>query len=398
MSTSEILIVENEPVIAGLIQKSLESVGYAVPAIAASGEDAILKTAHHLPHLILMDINLEGDIDGVETAERIRNRFHIPVIFLTGSDDDALLERAKITEPFGFLLKPFSTNELKAAIEVALYKHKMEEELREHRDHLEELVIERTARLTIVNDQLQDELAHRNQVLEEQKKLAAMKEEFLQTVSHELRTPLTSIIGYLELLMAQSAGPLNEAQEKMLQTMMGNSDILLDLINDLLDLSKLQKGELPVAITPVRVIAEIARVMESFNQEAKNKNIILAFNPQASEISIVSDKEKIQRVVSNLVSNAIKFTEAGEVAVAVHSSDTGVRITVQDTGVGIPEDANDYIFEKFRQVDNTASRKVDGTGLGLAITKSLVDLLGGTIELESQVGKGSAFTVEIPSR
>ncbi len=163
MTATQILIVEDEKIIANDIKYSLQSLGYGVSAIVPSGEKAIESVARTHPDLVLMDIQLKGQLDGVATAEQIRTRFDVPVIYLTAYADESTLQRAKITEPFGYLLKPFEERELHTTIEIALYKHQAEKELKQHRDHLEELVAERTAKLVRANEQLQMEIVERKQ-------------------------------------------------------------------------------------------------------------------------------------------------------------------------------------------------------------------------------------------
>lgn len=155
MAIKQILVVEDELIVADYIRKSLQNMGYSVPAIASSGEKALLEAERTCPDLVLMDIVLEGEIDGIEAAHQIHSRFNIPVVFLTAYSDDEIMERAKIIEPFGYVIKPFNERELQINIEIALYKHKMEEELRKYRGNLEELVKERTAELEEKNANLQ---------------------------------------------------------------------------------------------------------------------------------------------------------------------------------------------------------------------------------------------------
>ncbi|MFH1429708.1 MAG: PAS domain S-box protein [Candidatus Margulisiibacteriota bacterium] len=231
----------------------------------------------------------------------------------------------------------------------------------------------------------------------EQREVEKMKEHFLQTVSHELRTPLTSIIGYQDLLFNEALGGLNETQKKMLKTAMKNSQTLLELINDLLDLSKLEGGKMTVELSPVNIVPLVSEILESFDPQVKKKNIQLRFEAgELSGIQLATDERKIRHIVRNLVSNAVKFTDKGEVSVGLQKTDQGFQITVQDTGIGIPKRAHKYIFEKFRQVDNSSTRKADGTGLGLSITKRVTELMGGSITVQSKVKKGSTFTVELP--
>jgi len=232
----------------------------------------------------------------------------------------------------------------------------------------------------------------------EQKRLTLMKEQFLQTISHELRTPLTSIIGYQDLLLSGIQGELTDPQKKNLQIAMGNSEQLLALITDLLDLNKLEAGEMPVTLSPIKIVLELAQLVENFSAQAQIKGIALQLESSLDpDTEVISDKKKIKMIVSNLLGNALKFTERGKVSLLLNQQSDRYQIIVQDTGIGIPFDAQDYIFEKFRQVDNGSSRKADGTGLGLSITRKMAELIGGTICVQSDENQGSTFIVELPA-
>ena len=169
MSKAQILIVEDDGIIALDLQNRLEGFGFSVPAIVSSGEETIQKIKENNPDLVVMDIMLDGEMDGIETADQIRTHFNIPVIYLTAYADDNLLKRAKITEPFGYIIKPFEDKELHSAIEIALYKHSTEKALRKAHDELEKRVEERTAGLTKANEQLLKEIEERKRAEEELK-------------------------------------------------------------------------------------------------------------------------------------------------------------------------------------------------------------------------------------
>ena len=240
-------------------------------------------------------------------------------------------------------------------------------------------------------------VAHTIASIIERNQTELMKEQFLQTVSHELRTPLTAIIGFQDILLSGMEGPLNVEQEKLLQISMKNSESLHILINDLLDLNKLEAGEMPIQLSPVNIVTETESFLHGLSAEATKKGIAVKYVSQLpQDLKINADLGKIKTIVRNLVGNAIKFTEQGEICLGLQLQDSTLQITVSDTGIGIPESAHEHIFKKFSQVDNSSTRKADGTGLGLAIVKKTATLLGGTIGLESELGKGTTFKVEIP--
>jgi signal transduction histidine kinase len=224
------------------------------------------------------------------------------------------------------------------------------------------------------------------------------KSQFLANMSHELRTPLNAIIGYTEIMLSGMAGTFTDKQTELQRYVQSNAKRLLALINDILDLAKIESGTIEVLATlssPRKVIGDTVANMQSL---AQTKNIYLkaTFSDDVPE-AILTDVGKIQQIVTNLVGNSIKFTTQGGVEVKVSSAGAkGWQIAIADTGRGMPPDAVNYIFETFRQVDASDSRDQKGTGLGLAITKRLIDRLGGTINVTTEIGKGSTFTVTLP--
>jgi signal transduction histidine kinase len=224
------------------------------------------------------------------------------------------------------------------------------------------------------------------------------KSQFLANMSHELRTPLNAIIGYDEAMLGGLAGEFTSQQVKLLGNIQYNSRRLLGLINDILDLAKIESGSLQVFLSPMSPHKVIRETVESIRSLADNKNIYLnvQISDDVPEI-VLGDANKLQQIFVNLLSNAIKFTDNGGVTVNVQILDSNYwQVRVRDTGIGMGPDGTALIFEPFQQLDNTDKRKYKGTGLGLAITQRLVQTLGGTIEVESQLGEGSTFSVRLP--
>ena len=227
------------------------------------------------------------------------------------------------------------------------------------------------------------------------------KTQFLANMSHELRTPLNATIGYSEAMLGGMAGEFSEPQRELLGHIQFNSRRLLSLINDILDLSKVESGSLQVYLSPMSPSKLITQTAESLRSLAQEKHIDLNVKLDDSTPEIVlGDYKKLEQILTNLLSNAIKFTDRGQVTVSVsgdEQAETGFwKFSVQDTGVGMPSNAAEYIFDPFRQVDNSSTRKHKGTGLGLSITKKMIDHLGGTISVETAEGKGTCFTVSLP--
>jgi signal transduction histidine kinase len=232
-------------------------------------------------------------------------------------------------------------------------------------------------------------------------KASEMKSQFTARTSHELRTPLSSIIAFTDLALRESYGPLTPKLREALGYVFSGSKHLKDIINDLLDLSKIEAGQVEIADEDVSLPALVETVRASAEEIAKEKGIqwSLRVSPEMPA-ALRGDASRLAQILVNLAGNAVKFTETGEVDVDIdRPSADRWRMSVRDTGPGIPEDQFDTIFEAYRQLNGTASpSKVKGTGLGLAITRHLVRLMGGSIHVESTLGKGSTFTVELPLR
>ena len=262
-------------------------------------------------------------------------------------------------------------------------------ELRDLNEDLEDRIIRATS-----------ELAERNTRLEwqsrELEKASRLKSEFLANMSHELRTPINALLGYTALMQERIYGDLTEKQHTALEKIRGASRHLLELINDILDLSKIEAGKMQVHLEDVRLQEIGVEVSQTVEPMVSSKGLRFVRDLEPELPAIRTDRTKIRQIVLNLLSNAIKFTHEGSITLRVAGSGSMVRITVQDTGIGISPDNLQSIFEEFRQVDGSHTREYGGTGLGLSITKKLIDLLGGRITVASAPGKGSSFNVELP--
>ncbi|WP_008316527.1 ATP-binding protein [Leptolyngbya sp. PCC 6406] len=227
------------------------------------------------------------------------------------------------------------------------------------------------------------------------------KSEFLATMSHELRTPLTCIIGMSATLLRWSFGELSPRQRDYLTTIHTSGERLLALINDILDLSKIEAGRTVLAVAPLSLSTLARHCWESFRPEARDRDIEITYDPipSASQDTFVGDARRIRQILANLLSNALKFTDAGgQVNLRVRREHQTAVFQIEDTGIGIPEAQQSLLFETFHQLEAGPQRRYQGTGLGLALTKQLVELHGGNITVNSQVGVGSVFTVRLPSQ
>lgn len=259
----------------------------------------------------------------------------------------------------------------------------MAEQLQKSYTELEQKVKERTNELEEANLRL--------------RKADRLKSEFLANMSHELRTPLNSILGFAELLKEKAFGPLTDQQLQYLNNIANSGKHLLELINDILDLAKVDAGKIELHPEPFSVVQLIDEIHAIVRSIAKKKNIQVnrEISPELQTITV--DHSRFKQIMYNLLSNALKFTpENGTVTIYVQSSKELVEFAVQDTGIGIALEDHDRIFNEFEQVDGSRARKYEGTGLGLALTKRLVELHGGKIWIESELGKGSKFIFTIP--
>ncbi len=247
---------------------------------------------------------------------------------------------------------------------------------------LEARVAERTEELRRLYDQAQ--AANR------------LKSEFLATVSHEVRTPLNVILGYTELLLEGEFGSTTPSQTAPLRQMDKRAHELLDLVNSTLDVNRLETGTMPVDLSDIEVGDVIAAVKADTQYVVENPDISLVWDSLPQLPSLRTDAAKLKVVLQNLIRNAVKFTERGTVSVRVYAHEGGVAISVSDTGIGIAPEIIPTIFEPFRQGDGSNTRRYGGVGLGLYIARRLTTLLGGTISVESEVGKGSTFRIWLP--
>jgi len=369
MSTTNILIVEDESIIALDIQNSLINAGYVIVAIATCAEEALDLTAQYVPNLVLMDVRLRGEIDGVETAEKIRREFNLPVVYLTAHADENTLQRAKITEPFGYILKPFEDRELITTIEIALSRHKAEGAIR---------------------------LA-----LEKEKELNQFKSRFISVVSHEFRNPLNAILFSAELLERYDSKLSTERKHGYLQRIKISVRRMSQLLNDVLTIGETESGNLPFDPQPIDLLQFCKDIIDELQlNQALHCSIQFSHNhtnflPLENSSFPCLDEKLLRHILTNLLSNAVKYSPQGKnVELNLIYSNKDVVFRVQDCGIGIPISDRSRLFDSFYRASNV--KTIPGTGLGLSIVKQCVDLHGGTIEVISEVEIGTTFIVTLP--
>jgi PAS domain S-box-containing protein len=250
-----------------------------------------------------------------------------------------------------------------------------------------------------ISERKQSELALQEKNVELAKAVAT-KDRFLAGMSHELRTPLNAIIGFTGTMLMKLPGPINDEQGKQLRMVQSSARHLLSLINDLLDLTRIESGKVELEVAPMPCRELIDEVLSSFKPQARSKGLALEFEPTAENLTVSSDRRAVQQILMNLVHNAIKFTNNGTVLVRLARSMVGTRacatISVSDTGIGIGSEQRGHLFQAFSQLDGNALRQFEGTGLGLHLSRKLASLLQGEILFDSEYGKGSVFTLALP--
>ena len=269
-------------------------------------------------------------------------------------------------------------------VALAIENARLYEQVTRHGEELERQVVERTAELAAA--------------MEKAWAADRIKSAFLATMSHELRTPLNSIIGFTGILLQGLAGPLNEEQHKQMTMVQGSSRHLLALINDVLDISKIEAGQLELSFSSFALKPSIEKMVKLVSPLAEKKGIALSLDIADDAATATSDQRRLEQVLLNVLNNAVKFTEKGHVRVSCRTDGDAYLLSVSDTGIGMRPEELPGLFRPFHQIDTGLSRRHEGTGLGLSICRKLMDMMGGTIDVQSLWGRGSTFTIRIPGQ
>lgn len=343
---------------------------------------------------VFLDYRLP-DTDGLSFIKQLRLAGEsLPIIVFTGQGDEQTAVELMKAGASDYLSKSrLSSDSLSSLIRHAMSVYRAEQRTRAAQEQLRQTNL-------LLRKQNQELEAQQKQIEQQNLQLleaSRHKAEFLATVSHELRTPLNSILGFSQILKSQTKGPLNDYQVKMTNCIHTNGESLLHLVNDILDMSTIESNRLKLTPHFFNLEVLIQEVLSEMQWLAEKKGLAIQTAIDLAEREVYNDRQRLKQILTNLLSNAIKFTESGSINVTVKTpGKNALEICVRDTGIGIADEQLSTIFQPFRQVDQSTIRRHAGTGLGLAITHSLVGMMQGWITVESQVGHGSTFRIQIP--
>ncbi|MGI0492898.1 ATP-binding protein [Alkalinema pantanalense CENA528] len=367
MPKLQILIVEANDILARSMKTRLCQAGYEVVGQVAEGVAAIVHVQQQLPDLVLMGIQLQGELDGIATAEQIQHTLHCPVVYFTQDFSPQTFERAKTTQPYGYLLSSCADCELIATIEVAIARHQSETALRAS--------------------------------LQQQQELCEVQARFVSMVAHEFRNPLNSILFSTELLNRYGAQLDDGKRDAYFQRIHGSIRRMHQLLDDVLTIGEAEAGKLSYQPQPLNLLQVCHEVLHDLQPpEGSTHPVVFTYSPDSlhgRNAQYCLDERLIRHILGNLLSNAIKYSPQGQsIAFDLVCRTEDVVFRIQDQGIGIPIADQGKLFHEFHRASNV--RTIPGTGLGLAIVKQCVDRHGGRVEFQSEVGRGTTFTVTLP--
>lgn len=374
-----ILVVDDDSFVREMLSMILDTSGYAV-ATAENGAAAFQQCiGGQRVDLIVSDMNMP-EMNGLEFIRKLReNNIDTPLIILTGNNEISVAVEALNSGATDYLLKDENIQDtVILSVEKSLEKYRLKKQ----------------------NIQLLEDLAVKNRELEDSNKellyLNNLKNKFLGIAAHDLRNPLTSIRGLSEILIGEAFGPLTADQKEYLTVINSTSDEMLSLVNDLLDVSVIESGKLELHATPGSLKDTLEERLKIITVIADRKGISIKAN-FAPVPDVVFDSNRISQVIDNLVSNAIKFSPSNSaIHITLAEAGNGVRVSVEDEGPGIPPEDRARLFREFQRLSAQPTAGEKTTGLGLAIVKKIVDAHGGSLDVESEVGRGSIFSFTMP--
>ncbi len=399
-STAKILMVDDEPTNTQMACKHLASEGYTDFVTTADATEAIELIFREKPDVVLLDIMMP-EVTGLDILRDVRANeefMDLPVLILTAATDHATKQKALDLGATEFLTKPLDPMELLPRVRNAVV-------VKAHQDHVKEYARELERQVSRYVREVKDharELENANEVLRRSRSAAQAanraKSQFLANMSHEIRTPLTAVIGFAEM-MIEEMGPATVPDQDFshLDTIVRNGRHLLEVVNDLLDLSKIEAGQLAIEVLPCCPSQILKEVLQSIQPQAEQQGLSLEAESVTPVPELIhTDPTCLRRILINLIGNAVKFTEEGSVRVAMsllgdRDLQPKVQFEIIDTGIGMSREQMDRVFQPFVQADASVRRRFGGTGLGLAISRQLAEKLGGSIDVESELGCGSVF-------
>jgi signal transduction histidine kinase len=437
----EILIVEDSPTQAERLRRLIQSMQYKA-RVAANGQVALAAIRERKPNLVLSDIVMP-EMNGYDLCRAIKSDptlRDIPVILVTSLNDPKDIIRGIESGADNFIRKPYAEDYLlnrighmlknqllrkdqNVDVGIALYLGEQKHFINADRQQILDLLISTYEQAVQVNGELQ---ARERQVIELNMRLAhhageletinremalknvelaeasRMKSAFIANMSHELRTPLNAIIGFTGALLMKLPGPLTVEQDKQLNTIRSSARHLLSLINDILDVARIEAGKVTLSVESVQCQALVQEVSETLRPLAAQKGLALEVELAPQPIAVDTDRRALTQILINLANNAIKFTEQGTVRLALSQrTEAGQLLTefsVIDSGAGIREEDQAKLFQAFSQLDSTSTRHAEGAGLGLYLCQNLANVIGGHLFFKSDFGSGSTFTLALKGR
>jgi signal transduction histidine kinase len=396
---TKIMVVEDERIVALNLKQRLIRMGYEVTAVVTSGRKALAAITENRPDIVLMDIHIDGDMDGIATAAAIPPDLHLPVVYLTAYSEEATLERARATQPYGYLLKPFSERELHATMQMVLERRRTDGLLRESEARLEALVTARTAELVASNAQLQEQISVRlrtEEALYQAQKMEAIGQ-LTGGVAHDFNNLLTPIIGSLDMLQRKGVG--GDREQRLIAGALTSAERAKTVVQRLLAFARRQPLQ-PCAVNIASLLDGMAELLTT----ASAAQIRVIVDVDADTPAAHADQTQLEMAILNLIVNArdampkggvLTITTRGEEIAAGHPTlepGSYVNISIADTGMGMDEATLARAVEPFFSTKAVGH----GTGLGLSMVHGLASQLGGELKLSSQLGKGVVADLWLP--